>query len=59
MNPAFGILVLLATGGLWLLSRPLWKPFGNWIYDRTDKINNTLKEKDEVANGEKGEDQDE
>ena len=59
MNPVFGILVLLGAAILWLLCRPLWAPFGEWLYNRTEKINSTLTEEYEVSNGEKGEEDNE
>ena len=59
MNPAFGFLVLLITGVIWLLTRPLWNGFGGWLYNRTDKITETLKEEHEVSKDIKGDNKDE
>jgi len=55
MNPAFWLLVLLIAFVVWVLSRPLWKPFGGWLYNRTEKINETINAEEKVDNGEKGE----
>lgn len=56
MNPVFWFLVLLVAFIVWVVSRPLWEPFGSWLLNRQDKINETLNKVNEENNGEKGDD---
>ena len=59
MNPVLIILVLLITVLLWAITRPLWKPFGEWLYYRVDSIDKTLNEEHEIVMDIKGEDNNE
>lgn len=55
MNPVFWIIVLICAVVLWVISRPLWESFGDWLLNHHDKINDTLNKVDENDSGEKGE----
>lgn len=53
MNPVFWLLILLVVFVVWVISRPLWKPLGEWLCTRSEKIHDTLNETDKKE--EKGE----
>lgn len=59
MNLVFWILIFAIAVLIWVVTRPLWKPFGEWLYYRIEEIDETLKDEHEIVLDVKGEDDDE